>query len=301
MGQGMLVHTSFTLLGRWFTRQRGRAVSVATLGLNTGEALLPVAVVAVTAALGWRAAWIFAAVVLVLATGGLALLFRRERRPDADVEHPLDPTAHGWSRAEALRDRYFPLVVLTLATPALIGNTVFFNQLHLADLRGWSPDVLASSFSVYAVATVAFNIIGGHLVDRVSALRVLPYFLLPLGGGLLVLATVASPWSTFAFMALYGISNGVSLSVFGTTVPEIYGVRHLAAIRSVVVAIIVVASAAGPGVSGVLIDTGVAYPAQLIVLGAHCLAVSLLMAVFAPRIRARTAGGRRPAVHDGEP
>jgi MFS family permease len=101
-------------------------------------------------------------------------------------------------------------------------------------------------------------------------------------------------------MALYGISNGLSLSLFGTTLPEIYGVRHLAGIRSVVVAIVVVASATGPGVSGALIDAGVAYQAQLIGLSAHCLAVSLLMAVYAPRIRARRTGRRHPVVHDVE-
>jgi MFS family permease len=153
LGQGMLVHTSFTLLGRWFTRERGRAVSVATLGLNTGEALLPAAVIALTATLGWRAAWGLPSVVLVLAASGLALLFGRERRPNGDVEHPVDGIAR-WSRGEALRDRYFPLVVLTLSAPALTGNTVFFNQLHLADLHGWPSEVLASALTVYAVATV---------------------------------------------------------------------------------------------------------------------------------------------------
>lgn len=30
----------------------------------------------------------------------------------------------------------------------------------------------------------------------------------------------------FAFMALYGVSNGFSLSVFGSLWPEIYGVKH---------------------------------------------------------------------------
>lgn len=298
LGQGVMTHASFTLMARWFTRQRGRAVSIAALGLNAGEALLPVAVVALIGAYGWRAVWGSAAVLLLLGVVGLALLFARERTPGADVDEPVDTTASGWTRREVLRDPYFPLVVLALSAPPFIGNTVFFNQLHLVDLRGWDADVLASSFSVYAVATVAFNVIGGHLVDRVSALRVVPFFLLPLSGGLLVLGTVGAPWSAFVFMALYGISNGLSFSVLGTTMPEIYGVQHLAAIRSVVVSILVLASAAGPGVSGMLIDAGLAYQAQLMGLGGYCLAVSLLMAMFAPRIRARVAGRRRPAAFE---
>src|ERR671910_1347863 len=45
-GQGMLTHTSFTAMGRWFSAQRGRAVSVVTLGHNTGEAIFPLIFVA---------------------------------------------------------------------------------------------------------------------------------------------------------------------------------------------------------------------------------------------------------------
>ncbi|MFC1231392.1 hypothetical protein [Streptomyces sp. Sce081] len=38
-----------------------------------------------------------------------------------------------------------------------------------------------------------------------------------------------------------------SLSLFGTVWPEVYGTRHLGAVRSPVVAVLVFASALGPG------------------------------------------------------
>lgn len=295
-GQGMMTHTSFTLMGRWFTHQRGRAVSVATLGLNTGEALLPMLAVAVAAGVGWRSAWWGAAAVLAVAGCLLPLLFARERRPSGGTEGAAvtAATAPTWTRAEALRDPYFYLLMPAVAAPALIGNTVFFHQAYLAELRHWSPEASGSAFAAYAATTVVFNLAGGHMLDRLTALTMLPYFLLPLGCGLLVLSTADGQWSVFAFMALYGVTNGLSLSLFGATWPEVYGVGHLGAIRAVVVAVLVCAAAVGPGVSGLLIDGGVSYPGQIAAMGVHCLAASALMLRVTRRLRTRGRTSRTP-------
>ncbi|WP_243087888.1 MFS transporter [Streptomyces sp. 891-h] len=295
-GQGMMTHASFTLMGRWFTRERGRAVSVATLGLNTGEALLPLLAVAVAAGVGWRSAWWGAAAVLAVAGFLLPLLFARERRPSGGTEGAAvtATTAPTWTRAEALRDPYFYLLMPAVAAPALIGNTVFFHLEYLVELRHWSPEASGSAFAVYAVATVVCNLVGGHMLDRLTALGMMPYFLLPLGCGLLVLSTADGQWSVFAFMALYGVTNGLSLSLFGATWPEVYGVGHLGAIRAVVVAVVVCAAAVGPGMSGLLIDGGVSYPGQIAAMGVHCLAASALMLRVTRRLRTRRRTPRTP-------
>ena len=53
-GQGMMTQNALTATGRWFAANRGRAVSLVTLGHNAGEALFPFAFVAVAAACGYR-------------------------------------------------------------------------------------------------------------------------------------------------------------------------------------------------------------------------------------------------------
>ncbi|GAB3716807.1 MFS transporter [Nocardiopsis oceani] len=295
-GQGMMTHTSFTLTGRWFDRERGRATSVATLGLNTGEAVLPLAVVAVLAVAGWREAWWLVAALLLLLAWPMSVLMGRERTlTGAGGDRPV-AAVRGWTRRQTLRDPYFYLVLTAMVAPALIGNTVFFHQAYLTELRGWVPALFASTLSVYAVTTVVFNLVGGILVDRLTALRLVPVYLLPLGLGLLVLAMAEGPWSVAVFMLLYGITNGLSLGLFGTVWPEVYGVEHLGSIRSIIVAVLVFASAAGPGVAGLLIDAGVGYPAQITALGTYCLLVSAAAAWFVPRIRTRLRNERAGAV-----
>ncbi|WP_017586766.1 MFS transporter [Nocardiopsis ganjiahuensis] len=287
-GQGMMTHTSFTLTGRWFDRERGRATSLAALGLNTGEALLPLAVVAVLAVAGWTQVWWLVAVLLVLLAWPMSVLLRRERTPTGRAGDQPAPTARDWTRSQTLRDPYFYLLLAAVAAPALVGNTVFFHQAHLTELRGWAPSLFATAFTVYAVTTVVFNVLGGFLIDRVTALRLVPVYLLPLGAGLFVLAVAEGAWSVLVFMLLYGVTNGLSLSLFGAVWPEVYGVGHLGAIRSTIVAVLVLASAAGPGGAGVLIDAGVAYPAQIAALSAYCLLASAAAVWFVARIRARS-------------
>jgi sugar phosphate permease len=287
-GQGMMSHTAFTVMGRWFSAQRGRAVSIATLGMNTGEALFPPVFVALAAAIGWRNTWWLAAgALLLIALPVIAALVAVERAPRASEPMARSSEARDWTRAEALRDPVFYLVILAMMPPAFIGNTIFFHQVYLVELRGWSLEVFVSSFTLYASMTIVFALLSGYLVDRFSALALLPFYLLPLGLACVLLGSVDAQWIAFAFMALYGLSNGFSLTLFGSLWPEIYGLKHLGSIRAVIVAILVFASAMGPGVSGFLIDHGASYPAQIIAMGIYCLVISIAMRPVSRRLRAR--------------
>jgi sugar phosphate permease len=287
-GQGMLTHTSFTAMGRWFSAQRGRAVSVVTLGHNTGEAIFPLIFVAVAVAVGWRNTWLMAAAALVLvALPVIVSLIAVERAPRASDPIARVSDARDWTRAEALRDPVFYLLFLGVMAPSFIGTVIFFHQVYLVELRGWSLEVFAGTFTLMAVMTATFALISGQLIDRFSAVALLPAFLSPLGLACLILGFFDGQWSAFAFMALLGVSWGFSSTLFGALWPEIYGTRHLGSIRALAVAIMVFASAMGPGLTGLLIDRGVSYPGQIIAMGIYCFAISLVMLQVSRRVRAR--------------
>ncbi len=65
-GQGLMGHTSMTTMARYFSSNRGKALSVAGLGFPLGQAVLPRAFVEVEAWAGWRASWWIAAVFVAL-------------------------------------------------------------------------------------------------------------------------------------------------------------------------------------------------------------------------------------------
>lgn len=277
-GQGMMTHNAFTAMARWFAAQRGRAVSVAALGQNAGEALFPLLFVAVAGAVGWRGSWLLGAgLLLVVALPLIGGLFAVERAPRSSDPVPRKSAAPDWTRAEVLRDPVFYLLLLGVMAPGFIGTTIFFHQVYLVELRGWSLEVFASSFTVMATMTVVFALVAGQLIDRFSAVALLPGFLLPLALACLVLAGLDAQWSAFAFMGLMGVSYGFATTLFGALWPEIYGLKHLGAIRALTMAVMVFATAMGPGLTGLLIDRGVSYPLQIGVMGFYCLAASVML------------------------
>ncbi|XUY26098.1 MFS transporter [Agrobacterium sp. rho-8.1] len=178
--------------------------------------------------------------------------------------------------------------------PAFISNTIFFHQLHLAQSKGWPVELLASSFFLYAAVAVANSLLSGYLVDRFSALRLLPFYLIPFGVGCVLLAVVDAPWAVFAFMVLYGVSDGFSLTLFGSVWPEVYGVQFLGAIRAVIVAIMVFASALGPGLGGLLIDNGVPFTSQIFAMGVYCLLIFTVLLPVSRRVMTRSLDWSQP-------
>lgn len=292
-GQGMMTHIAMTAMGRWYSGQRGRAVSLATLGHQGGEASYPILFVLAAAAFGWRSTWLLAAgFLIVFALPVIFSLMRVARTPRLTDGPERRTAAREWTRAEVLRDPLFWLALMGVLTPGFIGTTVFFHQVYLSQLRGWAPEVFAGSFVLMSAMTVCFALISGALIDRFSAIRLLPSFLLPLSGSCLVLASTDSPYGAYAFMALMGMSYGFSSTLFGSLWPEMYGTRHLGSIRSVIVAFLVFSTAMGPGITGWLIDRGVSYPGQIAAMGIYALIACGLMLIVRRKALARNAAGR---------
>ncbi len=289
-GQGMLTHTAITAMGRWYSAERGRAVSIATLGHQIGEALLPLLFVLLIGLLGWRNGWWLAAgALLFVALPFVLWLLQVERTPRAKKVTAAVELGRQWTRKQVLRDPAFWVISCGTLAPAFIGTTIFFHQVYLVELRGWTRELFASAFIAMSSMTVVFALLTGWAIDRFSALKVLPFFLLPLAAACVVLASFTHPSAAFIFMMLLGSSYGISSTLFGALWPEVYGTRHLGSVRSIVVAMMVLSSALGPGLTGYLIDLGVAYETQMYAMAFYCLSIAGLMSVISTRVTQRLA------------
>jgi len=287
-GQGMMTHISMTAMGRWYAGHRGRAVSIATMGHQVGEGVFPLLFVRVAALVGWRNPWLMAALVLLaVALPLIHSLMKLERQPKSTDAPDRRTGARQWTRSEVLRDPLFWLMSLGMFAPGFIGTTIFFHQDYLLEIRNWPAEAFAASFVIMAAMTILFALISGILVDRYSAIRLLAFFLLPLALACFGLAGIEAEYGIFVFMGTLGVSYGVSSTLFGALWPEMYGVKHLGAIRSIIISMMVLSTALGPGVTGFLIDLGVSYPTQIFVMGIYCVAASLVMMFVSRRALAR--------------
>lgn len=273
-GQGMMTHMALTTTGRWFAAERGRAVSLVVLGHQGGEATLPLVFSTIAIGYGYQAGWIAGAAALLLV--GLPFSYWAYRQPR--VPHGHDANAdessqhvESWTRREVMRDAVFWVLLTGVLAPGFIGTTVFYHQNYMTALNNWPPQLFAQSLVVLALTTVACALASGAIIDRIGANRVLPFFLLPLSAACFAMAISGPAWSLFLVMVLMGISYGISSTLFGSLWPENYGVVYLGSIRAVTVSAMVFATAAGPGLTGTLIDRGIALPSQMTFMGAYCL------------------------------
>jgi len=289
-GQGMMTHVALTSTGRWFVAARGRAVSLVVLGHQGGEATVPLAFAAVTIAFGYQAGWLAAAAaLLVIGLPCVWWCYRVPRVPHGQVstETSLKPAVRDWTRAEVLTDPMYWVLLVGVLAPPFIGTTIFYQQNYLTALHDWPPTLFAQSLILLAVTTVTCALLTGAVIDRFGAIRVLPFFLLPLAAACFVAGVSGSPPMLFVMMVLLGISYGIASTLFGSLWPEIYGVLHLGSVRSVTMSAAVMATAAGPGVTGTLIDMGVSLPVQMLFLSGYCLLAAGVMAVAAVFLRRR--------------
>lgn len=286
-GQGMMSHLAMTAMGRWFARRRGRAVAIAVLGFSVGEAILPVSAVTLSMAWGWRTTWFAIAVFLATIMAPLILwLLRKERTPgslsDLDHAHGLD--GRHWTRRDALRDPLFWILMPGFLGPPFIGTAVFFHQVHLTGHKGWSLMEYTAAAPVFAASAILFSFISGWACDKWGALRIMPAYLAPMGIGLILIALSSTIWIVPVAYVFMGMTQGGSNAALGALWPELYGTRHLGSIRALAVAGMVFASAFGPGVTGLLIDTGISFEIQMIWMAVYLVLMSAILIVLTGRM-----------------
>lgn len=295
-GQGMMSHVAMTATGRWFDAQRGRAVSLVSLGYPFSEIILPPLTVMAIALVGWRGTWLVASALLVLvAMPLLAVLLSRERIPASSEPEssriPSEGETPAWRRADVLREPCFWLMLCGILAPAFMVTGLFFHHQHLLDLKDWPQSAFALGFSIFAAVSVASSLFAGSLVDRLSARALLPFYLLPMALALWLPLVFSGLWVVYGMMVLLGVMAGMAATVMGAIWPELFGVRYLGEIRALSFSAMVASSAASPFLLGLLIDQGIAFPVQLAAMGGYALLASGLMGLIQPRLSA-VSGGR---------
>ena len=280
-GQGMFSHIQQTAMARWFIATRGRAMAIANLGYTTGQVLLPLPAVLLMGWIGWRASWlVVAAILLAFILPLLLVLLKQDRAPQGSLGGVAGAPGLGgrhWRRAEALRHWLFWALVPLMLTPGYIGTVVFFHQVHIAEVKGWSLVAMAPAYPAWALSEVAAAFAAGWFADRFGPARLLPFALIPMGIGIAMIGMADSPIAWIVAIGLIGVTQGIANTVWGTLLPATYGTDHIGSVRAVASAVLVVSTALGPGIGGVIIDAGIPVPQQAGVMALWCLGLSLAM------------------------
>lgn len=265
-GQGMSTHLAMVAMARWFTTTRGKALSIASIGYTVGEALLPLGFVAAMAFLDWRVLWGLAAGVTLLGIPVLMRLLRHERTPQslaAEYSATGMEDRH-WTRKQALFHPLFWFMVPAILGPSAFITAFFFQQVHLAEVKGWQHLQLVALFPVYTGVSLLAMIAAGWALDKWGTARMMPFYQLPIALGFVILAFSGTVGGAALGLVFLGLTVGANATLPSAFWAEFYGTRHIGAIKAMATAVMVLGSAIGPGLTGVLIDHGVSLDTQFL-------------------------------------
>ena len=264
-GQGMTSHIAVVAMARWFVASRGKALAIASGGFALGEALLPMIFVWAMTLTDWRNPWIVAALFILSMVPLIQRLLRQERTPQSLAEGDVATGMGGrhWTRGQMLRHPLFWFVLPSVLGPSAFITAMFFQQVHLAEVKGWSHVSLVALFPLYTIIATLFMLVTGWALDRFGTARLMPFYQLPLALGFLVMSQAGGLWAAALGFGLLAISVGATGTLPSAFWAEFYGTRHLGGIKSIATAAMVLGSAIGPAISGLLIDRGISFPDQM--------------------------------------
>jgi MFS family permease len=275
----MMSQLAIVAMARWFDARRGLALSISAMGLAAGTATLPIIVASLLEVFSWRAVWVMSSALLMLTFPVMLWLLSAERTPQSHVasNDAAGMSGRHWTRRDVLRSRIFWLLVPMLLGPPAWGTALFFQQVHIAEVKGWPLVEYLALVPLLATVSVTFTLLSGQAIDRFGSARVATVYLLPIAVAFCVLGGAQSLTTAAFGMALLGVGLGIQATLPTAFWAEFFGTRHIGAIKAVSSSIMVFGSAIGPAVSGALIDMGMTFPQQMFWIGAYFAGANILV------------------------
>lgn len=317
---GVLVAAGTTIAGytghalflpNWFVRRRGMAAGIAFSGVGVGSIVLFPWLQWLIGGLGWRAACLAFAALLLAVVVPLNLLLQRQRPeelglfPDGDpapargraatadnvIDHAWASTE--WTLARAAVTLRFWCVFVGLFTALVAWYAVQVHQTKYLTEIGFAPDTAAYALGFVSFLGIPGQILLGHLSDRIG--REWVWTIAGFGFAacyvlLLVMRAHPTPLLLWAMVAAQGLGYGLT-SVFAAIPAELFQGRHYGTVFGVLGMAASLGAGVGPWMAGALHDLTGRYVEAFLVAMA-CSVVSIVaMWLAAPR-KVRLVAGR---------
>ena len=278
-GQGMASHIALVSVSRWFVATRGKALAVASLGYSLGEILLPVSFVFLMGFFDWRLLWGFAGVVVLLATFVLRSLLQTERVPAGSDVQDVQVGMQGkhWNRPEVIRHPLFWFVLPAIIGLPAFGTAFLFHQVHFAELKQISHLSFVAMLPIYSTTAIGAMVVSGMALDRFGTPALFPYYLLPSAVAFSIAGLSQGLAGLIMLLVCFGLTTGSSGTLTSALWAEVYGTKHIGAIKALIAGLMVFGSAVGPALTGSLIDAGIGLEVQYTAISGYMIFASVLL------------------------
>ena len=264
------------ILGLWFRRKRGLAISLALNGASFGGVIIVPGLVFLAAAQGFTFAMLAGAGLILLLALPLAFGVLNVPVPQAQTEGAsATPAKPAWTRRSALANPAFRGVSAFTAL-ALFSQAGFLVH-QIAFLE---PIVGRTTTGLAVAITTAMAIVGrlllGTVVDRLNQRLAAALSLLSQAVALGVMALTADGRVLLAACAVYGFSVGNLITLPSLIIQREFEAASFGMLIGLSTAVSQFTYAFGPGTLGLLRDAGGSYAAPI----ALCITLNLIAAII---------------------
>ncbi len=266
----MHVASITNVLGLWFDRRRGLAISLALNGASSGGILVAPALVIAIAAIGFATALIGAAIVMAaILIPAIAIWIGRPplrsaampiSLPRGGSKSPSAPT--GWTRPRALRSLAFWSVAAPFAMALMAQVGFLVHQIALLE-----PAIGRARAGLTVAVLTITAIIGrlalGSFALRLDLRRVTALSLLSQAAALAVMIRTTDAAALFVACAMFGLSAGNLISLPALIIQREFEAASFGMLVGLSTAVGQFVYAFGPGLLGLVRDTTGNYSASL--------------------------------------
>ncbi|HEX7125250.1 MAG TPA: MFS transporter [Thermodesulfobacteriota bacterium] len=290
----LLYEPAFTIVARWFARDRARALTAVTLMAGFASTVFIPLSGWLVERVGWRQALLVLAALQLATALPHAVVLRRSPEdlgvgPDGD---PLPAGAGGarsasrpgMSLGTALRDPTFRWLTAGFALTAFaqVGASVHLVPYFLG--RGYDPRVAATAAGLLGAVQVGARLVFARLERRLTrrALATVVYLLPP--AALALVLVVPGVTGITLFIAVFGAGRGLTTLARALLVADVYGASRYGSASGAIALFATTAQAAAPAVVGAAYDLAGGYDPVFWALAA----LSLLAAAAVGRVAGAT-------------
>jgi MFS transporter, OFA family, oxalate/formate antiporter len=255
VGIGSTPVTWSRAINLWFFKNRGLALGIMLLGTSFAALIVPKLTIWAIDAYGWRNAHLVLAAMPLLIALPLGFFLFREPRPEERSAAVTAGLANGVSLPEALNDRRFWTIWLSIALVSLAYGGAHIHMPEMVKLHGYSKEQAASVMQLIGIALLAGRVITGFLLDRFWAPFVcLPILTIPAFACFILMGTGQDFELLMLGAFLLGFAAGAESDLIAYLASRYFGMAHYGKIYGMLYMPFAISAAFSPAIYGYVRD-----------------------------------------------
>jgi len=288
--------TGSTIVSRWFSRLRGRALGFAAMGTSVAGFLLPVFVQSQIGENGWRYTFVTIGCLIIAITVPPVLLWVKDKpsekslMPDGDGGTVTGTQSIGVSHygttADILREPAFWYIGVSIGILFSVYSAMTSNLAPYAIGLGIDKMDAAGLLSIIALCAFVGKLLFGFTADYISLKTALWITQGMVAIGFIVFSTQPTFQTIRLATAFIGLAAGGLMPVWGALLANVFGTVDYGRVMGLMRLLILPIITLGAPAAGYIFDTTGSY-SQAFQLFAICLMLAALVLI---PLRLRTAG-----------